>query len=242
MGQVSQRKGPGTGTHGSALVRLLSRLTDDRNGKDIGASAAPGVADRLSSWVGWTDAILLSTALNGSPETASSGLRSAAKVTSAEERECSRVRGALVKAMEAPAPAELMDPASDFKPHRRHYLARQQAMEAGIGPLRERLRAALAAGSPAMARLAAVDEVMAQVLDVREHSLLATVPAALEKHFERLRQAAQVPDAEDNEARPDAWLDVFHKDTRDVLLAELDFRFQPIEGLLEALRTRQQVT
>jgi hypothetical protein len=111
-------------------------------------------------------------------------------------------------------------------------------MEAGIGPLRERVRAVLASGSPAMARLAAVDEVMGQVLDARAHSLLATVPAVLEKHFERLRQAASAPDEPGDEAPPEAWRDVFHKDIQDVLLAELDFRFQPIEGLLEALRMR----
>ena len=35
-----------------------------------------------------------------------------------------------------------------------------------------------------------------------------------------------------------AWLDTFRKDMRSVLLAELDIRFQPVEGLLAALRTR----
>jgi hypothetical protein len=37
---------------------------------------------------------------------------------------------------------------------------------------------------------------------------------------------------------PGAWLDVFRKDAQSVLLAELDLRFQPVEGLLAALRTR----
>jgi len=32
------------------------------------------------------------------------------------------------------------------------------------------------------------------------------------------------------------WLDVFRKDMQSVLLAELDVRFQPVEGLLAALR------
>ncbi|MGE8634372.1 MAG: DUF3348 family protein, partial [Achromobacter piechaudii] len=35
---------------------------------------------------------------------------------------------------------------------------------------------------------------------------------------------------------PGAWLDVFRKDMRSVLLAELDVRLQPVEGLLAALR------
>jgi hypothetical protein len=37
---------------------------------------------------------------------------------------------------------------------------------------------------------------------------------------------------------PNAWLDVFRKDMQSVLLAELDVRLQPVEGLLAALRTR----
>jgi hypothetical protein len=98
----------------------------------------------------------------------------------------------------------------------------------------------LAARSPAMARLAAVDVVMEQVLAAREHSLLSAVPVLLEKHFARLRQAAQAtPDEPHSEVQDGEWLHVFRKDMKNLLLAELDFRFQPIEGLLEALRMRQ---
>ncbi|MBT2326180.1 DUF3348 domain-containing protein [Variovorax paradoxus] len=207
---------------GSALTRLLARLT----GIDVRESRQ-GTEDRLSQWLGWADAISLSAALDGSPATAPSGARAAG---GAEDRECIRVRTALVNAIvEGSA-----DTAADFTPYRRRYLARQQAMEAGIGPLRGHLRAKLVARSPAMARLAAVDVVMEQVLDPHARSLLSTVPVLLEKHFERLRQSGQAGPAPEG-----AWLDVFRKDIRDVLLAELDFRFQPIEGLLEALRTRQ---
>jgi len=65
------------------------------------------------------------------------------------------------------------------------------------------------------------------------------VPAALEKRFARLRKARQDEEtgAEDNAAGGHAdWLAVFRKDIQDVLQAELDFRFQPVDGLLEALR------
>jgi hypothetical protein len=225
MAQVSQR----TGFNGSALIRLLSRLTDI----DVRESRQ-STADQLSQWFGWTDAISLSAALDGSPVTAISS--SARASGSTEDGECHRVRTALAKSIAK----DTTDTATDFTPFRRHYLAQQQAMETGIGPLRARLRAALAARSPAMARLASVDVVMEQVLAARERSLLSTVPALLEKHFKRLRQAGQpAPDEPDSGIQPGAWLDVFRKDIRLVLLAELDFRFQPVEGLLEALRTRQ---
>jgi hypothetical protein len=239
MGQVSRR----TGFNGSALIRLLSRLTDI----DAREPAQP-TADRLSQWFGWTDAISLSAALDGAPATTQASTRAPRNT---EESECQRVRTALANAIvEDTTFGTSKDATPDFTPYRRRYLARQQAMEAGVGTLRSRLRSALAAKSPSMARLASVDVVMAQVLEAREHSLLSAVPGILEKHFERLRKASQAPDVpdlpdgepetdKDNSAQPDeAWLAVFRKDAQDVLLAELDFRFQPVEGLLEALRTQ----
>lgn len=224
MVQVSRR----TGLTGSALIRLLARLADT----DVPESKQ-AFADRLSHWLSWTDAISLSAALDGSPATPTPGARA---FGSADEAECTRVRTALVKAIATP-----MDTSTDFPQYRRRYVARQQAMEAGIGPLRGRLRSRLAAGSPAMARLAAVDAVMEQVLGAHEQRLLSTVPALLEKHFARLRRADQAtsPDEPEGEVQPGKWLDVFAKDMQGVLLAELDIRFQPVEGLLEALRTSQ---
>jgi hypothetical protein len=225
MAQVSQR----TVFNGSALVRLLSRLTD----ADV-REPRQATADRLSQWFGWTDAISLSAALDGAVAAAAPSRARAS--ASAEERECVRARAALAKAV---AEDDAVAAAVDFTPFRRRHLTLQQAMEAGIGPLRGRLRALLAASSPAMARLAAVDVVMEQVLAAREHSLLAAVPALLEKHFKRLRQASPETMGEpEGEAEAGEWLHVFRKDMKNVLLAELDFRFQPIEGLLEALRMR----
>ncbi len=216
---------------------MLSRLS----GADVREPTNP-TADRLSQWFGWTDAISLSAALDGAPAMAQAGIRAPRNT---EENECSRVRTALANAIvEDDTFGAGKDAASDFTPYRRRYLARQQAMEAGVGSLRSRLRSAMAARSPAMARLASVDVVMAQVLEAREHSLLSAVPGLLERHFERLRKAAAAEAAsEEDEAQPgalpsDAWLDTFRKDAQDVLLAELDFRFQPVEGLLDALRTQ----
>ena len=225
MAQVSQR----TVFNGSALVRLLSRLTD----ADV-REPRQATADRLSQWFGWTDAISLSAALDGAVAAAAPSRARAS--ASAEERECVRARATLAKAV---AEDGAVAAAVDFTPFRRRHLTLQQAMEAGIGPLRGRLRALLAVRSPAMARLAAVDVVMEQVLAAREHSLLAAVPALLEKHFKRLRQASPETTGEtEGEAEAGEWLHVFRKDMKNVLLAELDFRFQPIEGLLEALRMR----
>ncbi|MBJ2154197.1 DUF3348 domain-containing protein [Variovorax sp. IB41] len=229
MVQVSRR----TGFTGSALIRLLARLTDIEVPEPKQA-----FADRLSQWLGWTDAISLSAALNGGVAAVPSGARAAGNP---EERECERVRSAMANAIAEDMHSVAKDNAADFPAYRRRYHARQQAMAASIGPLRGRLRSTLATRSPDMARLAAVDVVMEQVLGAQEHRLLASVPATLEKHFKRLSRAHASADADasteaDTEAEPGAWLAVFRKDMHDVLLAEMDVRFQPVEGLLEALR------
>jgi hypothetical protein len=223
---------------------------------------------------------------------------------SAEEAECARVRASLVKTITGDSAfavarrrgAGYVEPQAvpvDYALFRQRYQAMQQSMETGVGNLRGRLRALLAAKTPAMSRLALLDAVMERALGERERNLLASVPVLLAGHFERLREAAQQaqgqelePAADDgtqaesagnaaaaaaagsaadgsvepkahvqaqpqpqapaldaaprpaHAVAPNAWLDVFRKDMQSVLLAELDVRLQPVEGLLAALRTR----
>ncbi|MDP9897960.1 hypothetical protein J2W36_000193 [Variovorax ginsengisoli] len=239
---------------------MLARLGDT----DVPESRQ-SFADRLSQWLRWTDAIALSTALDGGLMAAPAGARAAS--VGAEEAECLRVRtmlmndiaedfatppGKVSRHAPALAPDASMSASSAFAPYRRRYLTRQQAMVTRIAPLRSRVRAALATRSPDMARLAAVDGVMEQALGAREHALLATVPTLLERHFARLRSAhdgeraapaegaAEPPEhVPGPSALPDgAWLDAFCQDMQGVLLAELDIRLQPVEGLLDALRMK----
>jgi hypothetical protein len=251
---------------GPTLVRLLARLTE----VDVSHSGQ-SLSDRLSQWLGWTDAIALSSALNGSPP---EGVPSARASDAEVDKLCAGVRTSLVHAiagdsaaaaakrrgtLRARAEAPKEDAASDYPLFRQRYLALQQAMETEIGNLRGRLRAMLAARAPGMARLALVDAIMERALGERERTLLASIPALLKGHFERLRAAAGEAMAEAQTtadapvqtqataqarsvadtaaARPDAWLNVFRKDMQSVLLAELEVRFQPVEGLLAALRT-----
>ena len=129
-----------------------------------------------------------------------------------------------------------------------------------MGNLRSRLRGMVAAKNGEMTRLAVVDAIMDRALLPKERALLGVIPKLLGGHFDRLRLAeaaalgeasadTQTEDGADAEAAgatapepapasitPGAWLDVFRKDMRSVLLAELDVRLQPVEGLLAALR------
>jgi hypothetical protein len=214
------------GLTGSALVRLLAGLAGPQ-----GPAREPraSFADGLSQWTGWTDAIALSAALERPipPMTADGGMeRGGARAAFGQ------VRAQQAQAIEREAQAVGRSPLESglgFSPYRQLYWARQQAMDGAIGTLREQVRAALAACTPELARLAAVDAVMAQALAGQERRLLAAVPVLLEKHYQRLR-AAQPEGA-------DGWLDAFRHDLQAVLLAELELRLQPVEGLVEALPT-----
>lgn len=247
MVQATQR----TTIRGPTFIRLLARLTD----VDVPPSKQ-SLSDRLSQWLGWTHAIALSTALDNKLPAVASTMET---FGSAEENECARVRSSLASAIagdrvfatSAQPGAEQtlaagvgVDAAVDYSIFRQRYLVMQRAMQTATGNLRGRLRDMLALRTVEMARLAEVDAVMERALSPREQTLLASVPALLGQHFERLRQAEQTAledtqVAEDTSAAtPAAWLDVFRRDMQRVLLAELDVRFQPIEGLLAALRTR----
>lgn len=203
----------------------------------------------------------------------SAGSSEASALPGAAEREFARVRAALARAIESDGVAAsdrrrsdrmasmASEPAIadiDFPAFRRRYVELQQAMSAGIAPLRAQVRAAVARCSPELGRLAAIDAVMDDALREREQSLLAAMPSLLQKHFTRLRRdpreatatvsAQNAPDPS-SEGAPDQalpgerdadWLDLFRKDMQRMLFAELDLRLQPVIGLLEALRSRQQ--
>ena len=87
----------------------------------------------------------------------------------------------------------------------------------------------------ALAKLAELDTVMEQVIGAQERVLLSTVAARLEPRFDQLRGSRDAP-ASDTPAQPGPWLDRFCQEMRGLLLAELDLRLQPVEGLLEACR------
>ncbi|MBY4948111.1 DUF3348 domain-containing protein [Cupriavidus respiraculi] len=239
-----------TGLSGPTLVRLLARL-QDADAPEAGQS----LALQLSQWLDWTAAIALSSALKAQPAPAKSR---APAPESAEEQDCARVRAALAAAVAdaatggaptrrrgsgRPVIPDPVEASAAFAPYRRRYATVQQTMESTIESLRGRLRATLAARGADRTKLAMVDAVMERVLGPREQSLLAAVPTLLEARFDHLRQSAETPPAEADAAAastapsaPGAWVGVFRNEMQSVLLAELDIRFQPVEGLLAALR------
>ncbi|HTJ93516.1 MAG TPA: DUF3348 domain-containing protein [Pararobbsia sp.] len=302
--QASQR----TVFSAPALVRLLARVS-----RVEPAESGPSAFEQLREWLRWTDAIALSNVLDAAlPASALSPRpRVASDAGDTETRLCAEARTALARAITedsafvlarrttrpgargpaASVPAPDAGNTIDYATIRQHYVSMQQMMEARVADLRDRVRQRLAARSAPMARLAAIDEIMERALGEREHALLSAVPALLESHFKRLREAesSAMTGAADANAKADAdsnadadadadaaagagagagarasadagarasadaiaasgagdttrttgaWLDKFRADMQSALHAELAIRFQPVEGLLAALRDR----
>lgn len=226
-----------------ALHRLLARL-----GETDATAPAPSLTARLSQWLEWTHAVALSSALDARPALPSS---EASPALTMDGGECARVRAALAAAIvadrafanghdsvapaPAPATASATTPPPDATFFRQRHAALQQVMDADISHLRGRLRGLLTQQAPQLAQLAAMDAVMERALGRQERALLATLPEWLAQHFDRVRLAAA--DAPDTSSPSPRWLDVFRKDMQSLLLAELDLRLKPSEGLVAALRT-----
>ena len=212
------------------LVQLLAGL-----GMAPAAPSPLSLAERWSPWLAWTDAIALSSVLaTGAaaqtravdPDPAV-GRRSEAARAIADSL---GVRQALAQAiLDDPA---LQAPQNDPQPAglppadaladaqapaqadahatlRRRHRQHQQALETAVATQRARLRAVMPALGPALARLASLDAVLEPALASRQRAVLAALPDRLGHAPGQVRAA---------------------------LLAELDLRWQPVAGLLEAVQ------
>lgn len=238
-----------TRLNSSRLVGVLA----DWAGAEVAESRLP-LGDRLGQWLDFKDAIALYAVLNeplAERPTATAGAADAALLD-----DFTRLRGELLASLDGdplPAPGQPLSRlqlaardaclagVADVGPLQRYCLARQRDMSTAIAPLRAQARAVLAARSPSLRRLAALDGVMEQALAARERSLLGNLPARLARRFgERLEaHRAALPAGADDDPQtwlaPDGWLADFCADLQTLLRAELDLRLQPVAGLIEAL-------
>lgn len=229
---------------GAALARLLARMAGRAS---VPAGMPP--AERLGGWLDWPRAVALSRALDGGEDAAANDATGPVPAGADLAEECRRVRASLEAAITGEggdwtrasgAGGRRGTPTDAVQ---RHGLRLQREMQAATGRLRGELRERLLGQGGDGARLAAVDAVMEGLLAPREHALLAATVPALVARFEALHAAnaagaaATLPDADADAA---AWRVRFRNEAREVLLAELDLRFQPIEALLAALRSERQ--
>lgn len=113
-----------------------------------------------------------------------------------------------------------------YGPCQQRYLTVQKQLENRVLAWRGQLRNAMSTGTSAMRQLAALDGVLDDMLTPREQRLLGSVSVYLESRFEQRRSAATQGEA--------TWVDGFNQDMRQMLLAELQHRQQPIQGMVDA--------
>jgi hypothetical protein len=201
-------------------------------------AAGPALPEQLARWLDWTDAVSLSSVLAGE----STGSAAAAEPRAAgRARTPAQLRQGLTQVRDGLLAAIATDPlftaagtatdTVDFAACRRQYQAHQRAMERQLAPWREAARALLTRqaaaqdGLDGLGELAALDAVMERALAERESHLLSRLPLALERHFKRL--------ASDHGPGRAAFI----KDLQALLGAELEFRLELIEGMLETLES-----
>lgn len=202
----------------SALVRQLA-------GWRPAPTEAPrqDIAERLGEWLNVADAIALHSAHQALPSI--QVRRATARQGAAElQAELKRLRATLTQAFSAPPQTPALATDTEFAPHHQRYLDQQRRMEMAIDALRGHVRQTLAAASPRLAQLAALDATLEPMFGAREQKLLSGVPAFLKARFAQLHQA-----------QPDAWPPLFEQDMLQTLAAELDLRLQPVVGMIEAL-------
>lgn len=207
------------------MARLLAGLLASPS------SDVPPLPETLGQWIDWPRAVALSRALDAEQASGQPAVRDEAPMRDASTQLRAGLQAAIfdAQAWAAAAPLPLADPVAAFAPLRQWYQGLQRKMAAATGRLRGGLRDALAQAGGASARLAELDAVMESVLSPREQGQLAGLPALLEQRY-----AALVAQGVDGELRE------FRNGVRSLLLAELDARFLPIDGLLAALTSQQE--
>jgi hypothetical protein len=206
---------------GSRLLRLLGAAPP--------AAPADGMdfAERLSLWLGAFDAMGLQAAQQAVATARDAASPSPLKAKALAD-DLQRVRGALASAI---AQDPLFGDAPAFAPYHERHLQLQRRMEQLIVPLRDHVRQEVSRQSPRLRQLAALDAVFEHALARREQALLPTVAARMKRRFEHWRAT----EADANDAG--AWERDFAAEWRQVLLAEVDLRLEPVAGLIEALAT-----
>lgn len=230
-----------------ALQALLQRWQRDTPPGDI-----QDVAQRLSQWLGAMDAVRLDAGLRGVEAAATAGGSRAGALSEADRMLLDQCWEQGVQALQAvvaqhgapepaprgraarlsPLPTVVADAPVLAAQHKR-YLLTQKQLATQVAQLRERLRQVLARSKGPVRALAGLDALMETMLAAREQAVWAALPAFLEPRWHGHMQAAG--------GLPALGVRAFEQDVQALLAAELELRLMPLEGLVQAARTVNEV-
>jgi len=247
------KRGNTVPTSQTRLIRLVARL-----GSPAVARAPTDFAARLGRLFDLSDTIVLDDATRRTAHQppAPARQRYQARQQLAADLADSRdaLAQAIAEAFESDAVSEPLPPPQAarkpgippaFEPYARFYQARQRLLTARVQRLRARARAIVSEADPALVPLAELDAVFDNTLTAYRRQCHEALPAVLEKRFRALWRAhhralpAETPDPPAEWLREGAWLDRFQQEMRLLLLAELEARLIPVQGLLDALTVQQ---
>ena len=120
----------------------------------------------------------------------------------------------------------------DLSVYQAFYSAQQKDMSAKIQGLRTYMRETLAASSVSMAKLALLDSTLEETIGFPLRSGFDAVSKILLHYTQRLEKDWQ--NARQQELFKERGMSDFYNELRQLLLAELELRLQPVKGMLDA--------
>lgn len=235
-----------TALHSADASRLL-RCLNELGVLDVPASRLPFAA-QLASHIDFSASIKLATALGKmDAETCQPG-----EAQQETPREIFlRLRSAIVASLLdsfAPKPARshlklpvleeppCEDAGAAYAPYLRFYNGQQRMLEARVQNLHLQVRDVTAMLSPRLAQLCYLDAALGDTLAAHARKAFSYTPRLLELRFRKLleqyrQQASEGSALQDWAPRQQQ----FHRELRELLLAELEARLLPTLGLVEAI-------
>jgi len=129
-----------------------------------------------------------------------------------------------------------------YEPYQRFYMNRQGNLDIKVHHLRSEIRDAISGISPALAQLAGIDKALSDSLSDASREIFTVVPKLLGKRFSHLVDIQRTdfpdkPEVIDFEQwmKPGGWISTFCIEMRELLLAELEVRLQPVVGMIDSL-------
>jgi len=136
---------------------------------------------------------------------------------------------------------ELTNKGVNFDAYRAFYIGHQAFMSAKIQSLHRDVRHLAEEVSPKLAKLVALDVALGDATVTRTRQILKAIPALLAKRFEHVRDACQTHGTVDAWLEPGMGFDQFSQEIMILLLAEMDFRLQPVLGLVETINSEHLI-
>lgn len=240
--------------NGSLGAPPLITLLTEWVGADITIPHAQ-FCERLGRFIDFSGSIILSEAhgkrrnkpesksLPGERTVTEAFLRARGKLIRHILENCLPIRDQGEEALPDTHVAAVTERSADYEAYRVFYKAQQGHLRIRIQSLQAEVRAQATAMSAEMAKLAVLDEALSDALLTRARLLTSMLPTLLEKRFYHLKQAS-ADEAEQVEGHqlPEGGFLQISQEIKMLLLAEMDFRLQPVLGLVEAIHTGQEGT